>query len=285
MKKFLGKDGLTQTSANHIANVAKEMYESLEAKVDSIRLISRDYTLALNGQQYRLENESSKEEFLAISASLKEIASLKSLIAWLREGIKAKEELCTYTAECKWLDEQIKAGHEELKEPEAGETVSFESILAEEPIDRQARYYALEARCATLGKYIHPDGHLSSARKDFYDKQKNPTAISGSGQDAEINTYSSLFTSEEVDEEFFVLQKEYRAVQAEFNSLKSELENKLVDERRKRLNQLSDARKQWNIKRDAALLERNSEIKALKIIIPDFLKEIYQRVAAVANTK
>lgn len=172
MSKFLGKDGLTQTSANHIANIAKEMYESLEAKVDSIRLISRDYTLALNGQQYRLENESSKEEFLAISASLKEIASLKSLIAWLREGIKAKEELCTYTAECKWLDEQIKAGHEELKEPETGETVSFESILAGEPIDRQVRYYALEARCATLGKYIHPDGHLSSARKEFYDKQK-----------------------------------------------------------------------------------------------------------------
>lgn len=285
MKKFLGKDGLTSTSANHMANVAKEMYESLEAKLDSVRLVSRDYTLAVNGQKYRLENESTREEFTSLLSSLKEIASLKSLIAWLREGIKAKEQESSPIAERKWLEAQIKSGREGLKEPEAGEPVTFESVLGEEPVDRQARYYALEARCATLGKYIHPDGHLSNARKVFFDKQKNPTMVVGSGQNAEVNTYSSSFTSEEVDREFFSLQQEYRSVQAEFNSLKSEIENKLTEAKRKAFQEQSEARKQWLFRRDAALLERSAEIKALKIVIPDSLKEIYGKVAAVANAK
>ena len=48
--KFLGAEGLTQTSANHIANIAKEMYEALETKMESIRLFNRDYTLAINGK-------------------------------------------------------------------------------------------------------------------------------------------------------------------------------------------------------------------------------------------
>ena len=64
LSKFLGTDGLTQTSANHIANIAKEMYEALETKMESIRLFNRDYTLAINGKTYRVENESAKEELI-----------------------------------------------------------------------------------------------------------------------------------------------------------------------------------------------------------------------------
>lgn len=285
MNKFLGKDGLTATSANHIANVAKEMYENLEAKLDSIRLVSRDYTLAVNGQKYRLENESTKDEFASLLSSLKEIASLKSLIAWLREAIKAKERLCSSEAESEWLDEQIKAGRTELKEPHKDAYLNFSDILDAEPVDRQARYYTLEARCATIGKYIHPDGHLSAARKIFFEKQKNPTSISGSGQNAEINTYSSSFTCEDVDAEFFTLQQEYRSVQAEFNGLKAELENKVTESRRKCFKEYCEVRKQWILIKDAALLERSAEVKALKITIPDSLKEIYSKVASVANAK
>lgn len=88
---ILGKDGLTQTSANHLANIAKEMYEALESKLEALRLVSRDFTLAVNGETYRVENESTPKELSAAAESLKEIASLKAFIAWLREGIKAKE--------------------------------------------------------------------------------------------------------------------------------------------------------------------------------------------------
>ena len=285
LRKMLGNEGLTATSANHIANIAKEMYESLETKMQSIRLTSRDYTLAVNGQTYRVENESSKDEFNSLSASLKEVAALKSLIAWLREGIKAKEQLCSADAENEWVKEQIEADRTELKEPEGIKPISFSDILTDEPIDRQSRYYTLEAKCATLGKFIHPDGHFSAARKAFYDKQKNPTSINGLGQNAEISKYSSNFTSEEIDAEFFKLQQEYRSVQAEFNALKAELETKLTEAKRKAFKDASEARKTWRLTRDAALLERSAQIKPLKIMIPEPLKDIYGKVAAVASAK
>ena len=89
--KFLGMDGLTQTSANHIANIAKEMYESLEAKLDSIRLVSGSFTLAAVGTSFPVSVASSKEELNELSSTLEQIARLKAIISWLREGIKAKK--------------------------------------------------------------------------------------------------------------------------------------------------------------------------------------------------
>ena len=47
---MLGKDGLTVTSANHVANIAKEMYEAAESRLKTLKLYSRDYMLAVNGK-------------------------------------------------------------------------------------------------------------------------------------------------------------------------------------------------------------------------------------------
>ena len=70
---ILGKGGLTVTSANHVANIAKEMYEAAESRLGSLKLYSRDYLLAVNGNTYRVENESEKEELQELPAVLKEI--------------------------------------------------------------------------------------------------------------------------------------------------------------------------------------------------------------------
>ena len=283
--KFLGKDGLTATSANHIANIAKEMYEALEAKLASIRLYNRDYTLAVNGQTYRVENESSKEELAALDASLREIASLKSLIAWLREGIRAKERLSSDEAEAKYIRELIEAGRKDLVVPQFDRTISFASVLAEMEPDEQARYYALEAKCASLGKFIHPDGIFSDARKAYFDKVKNPTCVAGKGQDAEINTFTTSFTAEEVDAEFFALQKKYRALQAEFNKLKGGIDEKVHTLQKEYFEDRRKAMQAYDLLRREVLLERSMEVKALRIILPQGLKEVYARVSAVASAK
>ena len=73
---MLGKDGLTITSANHLANIAKEMYEALQSKLEALKLYSRDYMLAINGNTFRVENESEKSDLAAMSESLKEIGDL-----------------------------------------------------------------------------------------------------------------------------------------------------------------------------------------------------------------
>lgn len=285
MNKFLGKDGLTLTSANHIANIAKEMYESLETKMKSLCLVSRDFTLAINGQTYRIENESTKDEFDMLSTSLKDVAALKSLIAWLREGIKAKVKETSEEKEEEWIKEQIKAGRTELEEPIKLEKLLFEDILMEEPIDKQVRYYTLEAKCATFGKFIHPDGHFAEARKTFFNKQKNPTSIEGRGQEVEINTYTTMFTTEEVDKKFFALQQEYRSVQAEFNSIKSEIERKLSAKTQDLFNEYIAKWKECSTNKNLALIKRREEINCLKIVIPESLKEIYNKVATIASAK
>lgn len=282
---ILGKDGLTQTSANHLANIAKEMYEALETKLEALRLVSRDFTLAVNGETYRVENESTLDELSAAAENLKEIASLKAFIAWLREGIKAKENLSTHVSEEDYLSELIKSGRKELEFPEFGEEPTFESVLAEMPADYQARYYALEAKCATFGKFIHPDGHFAQIRGNYFLRLKNPTNIVGRGQDAEINTFSTSIMPQDVDGAFFAFQKKYRSAQAEFNSLKSEIDNKLGEQLHEYLDRKERIFEAWKNAREKEGLVYRESVKALKIIIPESLKETFNKVNTVAAQK
>lgn len=279
--KFLGTDGLTQTSANHIANIAKEMYEALETKMESIRLVNRDYTVAVNGKTYRVENESDRSEMDNLAASINEVSALKSLIAWLREGIKAKISLSSDEEARMYLVNLIREGRKELEEPKCDEDLTFEAVLADFGEDVMARFYSLEARCATLGKFIHPDGAFAKARKNYYAAEKNPTSIAGKGRDAEILTFSSSYTSEDVDGAFFSLQKSYRSLQAEFNRLKADVDSKLDEKKKEYLGK----EKEVMLLRKGVLLDRAREVKALKIIIPQGLREIYGKVNAVASLK
>ena len=283
--RFLGTEGLTQTSANHIANIAKEMYEALEARMESLRLVSRDYTVASTEKTYRVENESSREELTSLEASIKEVAALKGLIAWLREGIKEKAELASEKAEGEYIRDLIKAGRKDLEDPSRDLVCSFDTVLREQSPDVMARYFTLEAKCATLGKLIHPDGCFALKRKAFFESVKNPTTVSGRGRDAEISTLSSSFTAEEVDAEFFALQKTYRSLQAELNKLKADLDAKVADRKGAFIKEYLHREKESRAAREEAILEYSREVKALKIILPQSLRDIYEKVNAVASAK
>ena len=192
---MLGKDGLTITSANHLANIAKEMYEAMTSKLEALKLYSRDYMLAIAGKTFRVENESEQSELDTLSSSLREIGALKSLIAYLREGIKAKNQMNSDDAFEEHIEELVKAGRKDLEKPSAKKEVTFEEELAKLTSEQKARYYALEAKCATIGSFIHPDGVFAKVRKEFFEHTKDPIKVVGKGQEAEINTYSSSFTA------------------------------------------------------------------------------------------
>ena len=283
--KMLGKDGLTITSANHLANIAKEMYEALVSKLESLKFYSRDYMLAIAGKTFRVENESEKSELGTLASGLKEIGALKSLIAFLREGIKAKNEMSSDAAFEEHVEELIKSGREDLKKPMAKKEVAFEEELAKLSAEQKARYYALEAKCATIGSFIHPEGAFAKARKDFLEHTKDPIKVMGKGQEAEINTYSSSFTAEEIDAVFFELQKEYRNYQAEFNKLKAEVDEKVAEANREIANDNLAAMKLWVDTRKVERTLYDTEVKALKVVIPQNLREVYEKVNAVANAK
>lgn len=282
---MLGKDGLTITSANHLANIAKEMYEALVSRIESLRFYSRDYMLAIAGKTFRVENESEKSELEALASSLKEIGALKSLIAYLREGIKAKTQMNSDEAFEEHIEELIKDGREDLEKPSAKKEVTFEEELAKLSAEQKARYYALEAKCATIGSFIHPDGAFAKARKEFFEHTKDPIKVVGKGQEAEINTYRSGFSAEQIDSVFFELQKEYRNLQAEFNRIKAEVDEKVAEANRQIANDALAAMKLWVDTRKVERTRYDSEVKSLKVVIPQNLREVYEKVNTVANAK
>ena len=282
---MLGKDGLTITSANHLANIAKEMYEALVSKLESLRFYSRDYMLAIAGKTFRVENESEKSELEALASGLKEIGALKSLIAYLREGIKAKNQMGSDAAFEEHVEELIKSGRKDLEKPSARKEVTFDEEFAKLTAEQKARYYALEAKCATIGSFIHPDGAFAKARKEFFEHTKDPIKVVGKGQEAEINTFSSSFTAEQIDSVFFELQKEYRTIQAEFNKLKAEVDERVAEANKQVANDTLIAMKLWVDTRKVERTQYDSDVKALKIVIPQNLREVYENVNAVANAK
>ena len=282
---MLGKDGLTITSANHLANIAKELYEALVSRLESLKLYSRDYMLAITGKSFRVENESEKAELETLSSGLKEVGALKSLIAYLREAIKAKNKLNSDSAFEEHVEELIAGGREDLKKPESRKEVSFEEELGKLSAEQKARYYALEAKCATIGSFIHPDGAFAKARKDFLEHTKDPIKVVGKGQEAEINTFSSGFTAEQIDSVFFDLQKEYRAVQAEFNKLKGEIDERVAQANSQIANEELNAMKLWVDTRKVERTKYDAQVKTLKIVIPQNLRDVYEKVNAVASAK
>ena len=92
---FLGEHGVTSTSANYVANVAKEMIRSEQEALDNLDFVTTTisddiYQVKCGRVAKRGYNE---ESLMQIPEKLDRVAKMKSLIGWLREGIKAKDEL------------------------------------------------------------------------------------------------------------------------------------------------------------------------------------------------
>ena len=90
---FFGDAGLTSTSANHVANLAKEYVQNIETELancsfyrESVALIgTKDFNILSEG----MDDEAVKK----IPNLLQKVSEANSLIAWLREAIKAKKTL------------------------------------------------------------------------------------------------------------------------------------------------------------------------------------------------
>ena len=114
--------------------------------------------------------------------------------------------------------------------------------------------------------------------------------MNGTGRDTLLYTRKPSIDPEEVDDMFMMLQQKHREYQAELNSIKYEMElevqnhNVSVD-----LKYQEAMRTYYNAQKvaDAALKVKIEEaVKVasdLKIIIPDSLKPIYDKVQAIGK--
>ena len=276
-KIFFGESGLTTTSANHIANIAKEKYQLLLKQLETITLYNTNIGLIGSEKQplsYGVETLSN------VKPSLETIAQLKSLIAWLREAIKAKERLF----------EDVKSENFGLVapiQPICENVMTEDEYVATWSIKKRNRYYFLETMCATIGSYIHPNGAFAKAREEYMNNLTNPLRVVGQGRDTTIYEYVPSVDSEEVENTFMTLQSEYRSYQSELNSLKYEIEEAIRSDNLTKSNKYSSEMRNYeaslenyNAEIKTLRLKENERISNLKIIIPDSLQKIYQEVKA-----
>ena len=281
---FLGDNGLTSTSANHIANLCKEAYLQLEKELAGVGFYSSTVRLIGTSQESLLKDGT--RDISWIPTHLDKVAKYKSLIAWLREAIKARETIFKEIDAMDYSD----FGIEEPERPTREDAITENDVIATWNIKQRNRYYYLDTLCAQIGQYIHPNGTFSEARNRMYDIVNEPHKVSGSGRDTVIYSYEPTIGSSEVDSMFMELQNQYRSYQAELNSMKHSIETAIQDDRNRKCSEYAKALLEYSIKvKDAQnileskRLELQKEIQDMKIIIPDSLKPVYEEVSALGK--
>ena len=287
MKKdeiFFGDNGLTSTSANFIANLSKEMYAGIEAELDHLHFYSTTVGLIGGGQDRIIRNGVSSLE--DIEQKLKDVAQLKSLIAWLREAISARDRLI----------EEVKSSEFGIEEiapiPRREDPLTADDVIGEMSIKERNRYYQLETFCSTIGKFIHQDGVFNKERNKLHDIVVAPYSVSGEGSNMVVYTYKPTVYPEEVDIKFAHLQQLYRENQAQLNSIKHQIETivlKDATEKNERYKVDYDEYHRKELTRSIEIQnKRTTEIQRisdLKIVIPDSLKPIFEKVQSYGKSK
>ena len=283
---FFGENGLTSTSANYTANVAKEFVQSLESEIDGINLNSEYATLISDNTRHCITDGVNREELFSVVDKLDVIACAKSLIAWLREAIKAKERLVGEVKNTDVEEYCEMRGMEFPERPERPDYLTEDEYVSTLSVKERNRYYALETFCSTVGKYIHPDGKLSVKRKAFNKALSNPTTIKGDGRDAIIYKSEPKISKDDLEELFFGLQKKHREAQAELNSIKFKMETALTADRETKMAEFNAKYSDWSS--SVKVLENELEkwkvsevdrVSKLKIVIPNDLKGVYEKVS------
>lgn len=282
---FFGENGLTSTSANHVANLAKEYVQETESQLANIKLYKSEVALIGTDNKQLLSDGLTDKDLQNIEAGLNQVTEAKSLIAWLREAIKARSASLN-EAEAVTIEEwAAELGLTLPVKPVKKAAVTKEDIIDRMNIKERNRIFALETKAATFGKYVHPDGNFAKARKDYLKKQSAQNEIDGSGRDALIYHYEPTCDPDTIENVFFALQRVHRETQAELNGILHDIDEKIRTENQQAESEYYAALSAYQVEMEkfqsrfkydkAEILKR---IAALKIIIPNDLKDIYEIV-------
>ena len=281
---FFAENGLTATSANHLSNIAKENYMAIERQMAKLEFYRTAVSLIGDSEEAVVSCGTGPERFSQIRKWVEEVCACKSLIAYLREAIKAKDKLTMD------LDDYGADEIQELSEmePEKEDRLTFEQVLDSWPIKERNRYLGLETRCAVIGKFIHPDGEYSEARKHFTDRMLSPKELHENGKDTLVYSYYPNIDGQEIDALFFELQAEHRKAQAELNGMRNEISRLIDEDWRRKSDAWSVEHEKWSesmIRLKERIMrekeDRSKEIENLRIVIPDSLKPIYGKIKAL----
>lgn len=282
---FFGESGLTATSANHIANLLKMRYETIENELNSVNFTSEKMQIIGSPEEHIC-----KKAFVfnadGIKERLEEISRCKGFIAFLREAIKCKGALAEEI-------EDYQSEQPEFPVPPVPErSISAEDYLRARSIGERVTYYATEARAATYGKYIHPGGHLDKQRHRAFDAFSEPDKVANTGRETVFIKFENAMLMSEIDDIISQLQAEQRKSEAQLNGLKHDIEEavkrdaqaKLDDYRVKKaeydkaVEEVQRKREDIRIADQQARLDRRKVIEELKIVIPNQYRDLFNEL-------
>lgn len=295
---YFANEGMTSTTANFYANIAKELQNAATERLNSVKFFKT--SVAVIGSKEKQLMEAGNESLDFIPDDLKTLAEMNAFCAWVREAIKEKESQMT-TVNRGSIETWAKAMGIELpvmpEYPRDPKIPSETDVINSWDINKRNKYLRLEAFAATLGKYIHPDGAYSRARKRAHTAINNPITKEGTGRDMVLYYTESSVNIKSVDDMFMALQDQYRGYEQELNQMKAEIKDTVNNLTREaydshakecdKYNELSRAyNTAWGDLRTQFTTWRTNElerISKLKITIPSALKETFNKIKEIAD--
>lgn len=283
---FFGTDGLTSTSANHVANLAKEYVRSLNKELEKVRFTDVFVTIIGSENKEKINKGWNFEKVLDIENNLCIIADANSLIAWLREAIKERDAKTKKINEMTLGDYCVQFNYDIPEVPVRQAKITREEYISTLSVKERNKMLSLGAKAAVFGKYIHEDCPFSVAREELVGHLLTDTELKDSGRDTMIYKYVPTVLQEEVDHCYFKLQSIYRKSQAELNGYNHKIDEAIRQDAQQKQSNYNIAFAEYAAKN--AELEKKFEaykiaelkrIAELKIVIPNDLQSIYNTIA------
>lgn len=295
MNNVFFKDGfLTSTEAQNICNVANEVIARLTESINSIQFYNTSITSIVSSDNEVCAGRGTTDIAWIQDAIIK-IGQYNSLIAWLKEAIKNKEEALEELSNTHIQDWSEYKDYPAPKSPSRKASVTKEDVIRNLEAVELNKYFTLQSKAAAIGKFIHETGSISRAKIMLNKVVAEPNKISGAGRDTVIYRYTPSVKADDVDNMFLSLMSEHRNLNAQLNFIKA----KAVEEANKQnianeqeyqkartayskeyndwLDKIEDLQSRFN----RYIITEKEKISKLKINVPNSLTETYKSIKAL----
>lgn len=295
MNNVFFKDGfLTSTEAQNICNVANEVIARLTESINSVQFYNTSITSIVSSDNEVCAGRGTTDIAWIQDAIIK-IGQYNSLIAWLKEAIKNKEEALEELSSMRLQDWSEYENYPAPKSPSRKASVTKEDVIRNLEAVELNKYFTLQSKAAAIGKFIHETGSISRAKIMLNKVVAEPNKISGAGRDTVIYRYTPSVKADDVDNMFLSLMSEHRNLNAQLNFIKAkavEEANKqnIANEQEyqkartaysKEYNDWIDKTEDLQSRFNQYITTEKEKISKLKINVPDSLMETYKSIKAL----
>lgn len=292
-KVFFGEVGVTSTSATYLCNIARELLKDLEASLNNVSFITEEVSILGSESTVKTKEGYNISELSDLDSKLTEAAELKAFIAWMSEGIKAKDQegirMSQYT-----LSDYISDFPEEAIPEVKDIKEDLEYGIGKLTISDRVRFLYSEAFASSIGMYIHKNGSLKKAYEELLNIAHNKVNVETDAKDSLVLFTNKIPSIDVKDVEKILLKYQdlRREHEKELNSIKSKVKNldheykiHLNLEHKSELEQYKQEMSVLRSKYHAYVLNKMKEIENLKIIVPKELEKIYNYLNTISKEK